>query len=119
MDILNSSLSLHDCILSLEDSSNTFGWMVKSNFKSAKEQGRPNQIAKLEVSQMLASLILSEGLALLSQWMYGDDNIIPDICSCEDWHLLDNDLVINNLISLFSNSNQQHIPHFKMRPIPK
>ena len=116
MDVLNGSLSLHDCILSLGDSSNAVGWMVKSNFKSA-EENLPDQLAKLEVSRTLASLILSEDLILWSQWMCGDDNIIPDICS-RDWHLLDNDL-INNLTSLFSNSNQQRIPHFKMRPVPK
>ena len=62
-------------------------------------------------------LVLLDDLNSWSQWLCGEDNIIPDICS-RDWHLLDHEL-INNLTLSFSNSNIKNIPHFKMRTIPK
>ena len=116
MDILARRLTPLDCFLSLGDNANAVAWVFKSNFKLA-EEGILEQRAKLEVSRKFADLILSNDLVAWSQWLCGEDNIIPDICS-RDWHLLDHEL-INNLTLLFSNSNFKNIPHFKMRPVPK
>ena len=115
MDILANKLHPLDCFLSLGDNANAVAWLVKSNFKLA-EEGLPDQRAKLVVARKFAQLVLSNDLVAWSQWLCGEDNIIPDICS-RDWHLLDNEL-INNLTLLFENSNIQNIPSFKIRPVP-
>ena len=116
MDILANKLHPLDCFLSLGDNANAVAWLVKSNFNKEAEEGILKQRAKLAVAQKFAHLILSNDLVAWLQWLCGEDNIIPDICS-RDWHLLDNDL-INNLTLLFENSNIQNIPSFKIRPVP-
>ena len=56
MDKLANKLHPLDCYLSLGDNANAVAWLVKSNFKEAKE-GILEQRAKLVVAQKFAYLI--------------------------------------------------------------
>ncbi len=117
MDILDGLLRPQDCFLSLGDNSNAVAWMVNSNFKLAEED-LPDQQAKLRASRKLASLVMDFSLAQFSQWMCGDDNVIPDICS-RDLHLLENEL-IDNLTHFISSSHPtKDTPQLRMRKVHK
>ena len=80
MDILANNLHQLECFLSLGDNANAVAWLVKSNFKEA-EEGILDQRAKLIVARKFAQLVLSNDLVAWLQWLCGEDNIIPDICS--------------------------------------
>ena len=113
IDVLEGRITHMQCLLAIGDSTSAMGWLRRSNFRASDEESH-DWIAKQRVARKLASLVLTSGTVLYSQWLEGDMNIVADSLS-RDGYILSPVTHKNLLTSLVPS---QLPPNFQVLPVP-
>ena len=112
VNIIDKSIPLESCLLSMGDSTSAMGWMQKSNITNDDKKDT-DTIAKLAAAHHLARIVQDSLSCLYNQLFCGEDNDVSD--SLSRYHHSSASVLINLLSSSILN---QHPPDFKIAPLP-
>ncbi len=114
IDIIEGTTKPEDCLLSIGDNTSALGWMRSSNFRQ-KDDSDISWRVKQQLGSKLASLVLDADVVLYKQWLKGQDNVVNDSLSGDNYYLNANTLTCFLKLS----APQQLPPNFTIKPVPK
>jgi hypothetical protein len=99
-----------DCVLCVTDNTSSAGWLRKSNFPPTREETE----AHFGLARFMASLVLTNNIALFSQWICGTSNSVAD-CLSRNYKLRN-----AALTTFIKSSYPDQVPeNFKVSPLPE
>ena len=103
-----------DCMLSIGDNTSALGWMRRSNFRQLDDSDISWKV-KQQLGRKLANLVLDSHTVLYKQWLKGQDNVVVDSLSRDNYFLNTN----THTLFLKLTVPQQLPANFKIKPLPK
>ena len=114
IDILEGTTKDEDCLLSIGDNTSALGWMRRSNFRQ-KEESDVSWKVKQHLGRKLAYLVLDSNTVLYKQWLKGQDNVVADSLSRDNYFLS-----ANTHTRFLQLTVPQQLPsNFVIKPVPK
>ena len=114
INIIEGTIKPEDCLLSIGNNTSALGWMRRSNFRQ-KDDSDTSWRVKQQLGRKLASLVLDADAVLYKQWLKGQDNVVADSLSKDNYYLNAN----THTLFLKSSAPQQLPPNFTIKPVPK
>ena len=103
-----------DCLLSIGDNTSALGWMRRSNFRK-KDESDVSWRVKQQLGRKLAHLVLDSNTVLYKQWLKGQDNVVADSLSRDNYYLS-----ANTHTRFLQLTVPQQLPrNFAIRPVPR
>ena len=114
IDILEGTTKSEYCLLSIGDNTSALGWMRRSNFRKKYESDVAWKV-KQQLGRKLANLVLDSNTVLYKQWLKGQDNVVADSLSWDNYFLSAN--TYTQFLQL--TVPQQLRRNFVIKPVPK
>ena len=113
IDILEGITQSEDCLLSIGDNTSALGWMRRSNFRM-KDESDTSWKVKQMLGRKLANLVLDSNTVLYKQWLKGQDNVVADSLSRDNYYLS-----ANTHTRFLQLTVPQQLPNnFRIKPLP-
>ena len=114
IDMIEGVTKQRDCLLSIGDNTSVLGWMRRSNFKQIDDLDTSWRV-KQQMGGRLANLILDSQRVLYKQWLKGQDNVVADSLSRDNYFMNAN----THTLFLKLTVPQQLLVNFKIKPLPR